>query len=342
MPSPRPLFRYINGTPIYNVWDNDFDIIRKGNFLHLFNSQLFSEGVQIDDLCIFDCTNEGIAPNDIELMLSAISTDYPNLEIRVLFNTPINSELPYMYRSFPEHMVAHCNFLSHVDALGISWDDVELNKQFISLQRRASVGRLKFTKKLLDTFADSQYIISCATQPNKWLNELPDLKEAIHPYTVPILVDGVIDNDTKQHYHSDVGFFQCLINVVTETSSQSDDDSWREVFLTEKTFKAFAYRQLPMWFSVPKTVQAVRDLGFDVFDDIIDHGYDDMYDENIRMEMIVGELERLCNDYSIHDMNVLRGNLWNRISKNTQLLNNLVSMHRLRKHELVLELINGI
>jgi len=146
----------------------------------------------------------------------------------------------------------------------------------------------------------------------------------------------------KQHYHSDVSFFQCLINVVTETSSQSDDDSWREVFLTEKTFKAFAYRQLPMWFSVPKTVQAVRDLGFDVFDDIIDHGYDDMYDENVRMEMIVGELERLCNEYSIHDMNVLRGNLWNRISKNTQLLNNLVSMHRLRKHELVLELINGI
>jgi hypothetical protein len=333
------MFGYINGIPIYNVWDNDFDVIRKGNFLQLFNSQVSNENVLIGDLCIFDCTNEGVGTNDIEIMLSDISDYYPNLEIRVLFNIQTTLATDYTYRCFPEHMVAHCNFLSHVNALDVSWDTIELNKQFISLQRRASESRLRLTKNLLNAFDNSQYIISCATQPNKWRNELPNLKEAIHPYSIPILVDGVVDNDSKQHYHNNINFFKCFINVITETSSQTDDDSWREIFLTEKTFKAFAYRQLPIWFAVPNTVQAVRDLGFDVFDDIVDHGYDTNDDEMSRMMMVVDEIKRLCDLYPINEMKVLRKELWNRISKNIQLLNNYTSMHKMRKHELMMELI---
>jgi hypothetical protein len=201
------------------------------------------------------------------------------------------------------------------------------------------VGRLKFTKELLDTFDKSQYILSCGSQPNKWLNELPNLKEAIHPYKLPILIDGIIDTGTKQHYHQDNSFFKCMVNVITETSSQTDDDSWREIFLTEKTFKAFAYRQLPIWFAVPNTVNEVRKLGFDVFDDIIDHSYDIIDNEDTRRNVVITELKKFCITYPPNELNNLRTKLWERISNNVTLLGNLGSNHRITKHKHILELI---
>lgn len=335
-----PLFGYINHTLIYDAWNNDFGIIREGRFLNLFKQQLNNENISLGKLCIFDCTNEGISTDDIDKMYSAIKIEYPDLEVRVLFNIPTTKKTNYKYRCFPEHMVAHCNFVSHVNSLNVDWKNLSMNKHFLSLQRRASVGRLKFTKQLLDNFNKDQYILSCGSQPNKWLNELQNLKDAIHPYMLPILLDGEIDNDSKQHYHTNENFFKCLFNVVSETSSQTDDDSWREIFLTEKTFKAFAYKQLPIWFAVPKTVHEVRKLGFDVFDDIINHSYDNILDENTRMLMVVDELKRLCTTYPISTLMELRGSLWKRISKNTSLLNELVKTHHINKHNLLLELIN--
>lgn len=342
MPSPRPMFGYVNGTLIYNVWNNDFDIIRRGNFLELFKSQLLNENVTPRDLCIFDCANEGIGTADIEKMLDAIAPEFNELEVRVLFNIPTNKKTKYKYKCFPEHMVAHCHFNDHVNSLPVEWRQIQVDKYFLSLQRRASVSRLKFTKQLLDTFDADQYILSCATQPNKWLNELRNLKEAIHPYKLPILVDGIIDSENKQHYHTDVNFFKCFINVITETSSQTDDDIWREIFITEKTFKAFAYRQLPIWFAVPGTVQVVRDLGFDVFDDIINHSYDNEQSEDKRLSMVVNELNSFCNRYPIYELNNMRNRLWERITNNSNLLTELTMKHAVRKHKHILELINGI
>ncbi len=230
-------------------------------------------------------------------------------------------------------------FVRHVNSLDVNWELLQIDKHFISLQRRASNSRLKFTKKLLDTFGSSQYIISCATQPNKWINELPNLKEAIHPYKIPILVDGMIDSDNKQHYHRDESFFKCMVNVITETSSHTDDDSWREIFLTEKTFKSFAYRQLPIWFAVPGTVQVVRDLGFDVFDDIINHSYDSIIDTSKRSNAVVDALSIFCKNNDTNKLNILRFELWDRISNNMKLLTKMAFNHRLKKHSLILELI---
>ena len=340
MASSRFMFRYVNGIPIYNIWDNDFGVIREGKFLQLFESQISTENVNIHNLCIFDCTNEGIGTNDIEIMMDAISASFPNLEVRVLFNISTAISTAYRHICFPEHMVAHCGFVKHVGAMSIDWENIAINKHFISLQRRASVTRARFTKKLLSTFDKHRYIISCGSHPNKWLRELPGLKEAFHPYKMPILVDGTIDSDSEQHFHTNVNFFECMVNVITETSSQTDADSWREIFLTEKTFKAFAYRQMPLWFAVPNTVQTVRDLGFDVFDDIIDHSYDLIEDESERMDAVVNVLDGFCNTYPTNEeLNKLRVKLWQRISNNMQLLDKLASVHRITKHNHILELI---
>jgi len=339
----RPKFRFIgklgNETLIYNVWDNDFGVIRKGNFSKLFTQQLKDENISISDLCIFDCTNEGVGILDIDMMLVGIEEHFPKLEIRVLFNIHTTKNTNYKYKCFPEHMVAHCRFVSHINSLDINWKTIDINKHFISLTRRVSLGRVKFTKKLLDTFNKQQYIISCASHSNTRLSEFSNLKEAFNPHTLPILVDGTIDSDDEQHHHTNIDFFRCFINVVAETSSQTDDDSWREIFLTEKTFKVFGYRQLPIWFAVPGTVQTVRNLGFDVFDDVIDHSYDLIDDDNTRMNIVVDVLDKFCAQNTVQELNDLRHKLWERISNNMKLLIRLESTHALDKHNHILELI---
>lgn len=334
----RSKFLYVNGVLVYNAWDNDFDIIRKGNFLTLFKEQMVLENISIPALCIFDCTNEGVGASDIGNMVNAITTCFTT-EVRVLFNVVTNHHSTYEYKCFPTHMVAHCQFLRHVNSLNINWDDIVVDRYFLSLQRRASLSRVKFTKMLLDTFDENQYIISCASQPDAWMHKSNAISDAFHPRTLPVLVDGVVDGDDKQHHHTNESFFKCLINIISETSSQTDDDSWRDIFITEKTFKAFAYRQLPLWFAVPRTVAVVRDMGFDVFDDIINHSYDYEEDETVRMKMVVDELRTFLNNYTYDVMNSLRTQLWNRINKNMELLTKLESTHNIIKNKLILELI---
>jgi hypothetical protein len=68
------------------------------------------------------------------------------------------------------------------------------------------------------------------------------------------------------------------------------------VMLTEKTFFGFQSYQIPLYVTVRGHVQVVRDLGFDVFDDIVDHSYDLEADPAKRIQMVADELERLLHN----------------------------------------------
>ena len=54
-------------------------------------------------------------------------------------------------------------------------------------------------------------------------------------------------------------------------------------------------------------------LGFDVFDDIIDHTYDTEYRPYHRLELVAKEVERVYNKYSIEDMRNLLTEKWDRL-----------------------------
>lgn len=58
-----------------------------------------------------------------------------------------------------------------------------------------------------------------------------------------------------------------LFHIVCETTIE-------ETLLSEKTFKIFRAGQIPVFASAAGTIVHLRDLGFDMFDDIVDHSYD--------------------------------------------------------------------
>lgn len=61
----------------------------------------------------------------------------------------------------------------------------------------------------------------------------------------------------------------CAFNIVTETLY----DEYPGLY-SEKTLLAFLAHQIPIMISTPRLVEKLRLQGFDMFDDIVNHGYD--------------------------------------------------------------------
>jgi hypothetical protein len=82
-------------------------------------------------------------------------------------------------------------------------------------------------------------------------------------------------------------FFDSYLHLVSEASVHD------KIFLTEKTWKPIASGQLFLIWGNAGIVDHLRRLGFDVFDDIIDHSYDSEPDHRSRLRMIHREIHRL-------------------------------------------------
>jgi len=80
------------------------------------------------------------------------------------------------------------------------------------------------------------------------------------------------------------------INFVTETTVN------KELFITEKTWKPIASEQLFLIYGNKGIISHLRDIGVDVFDDVIDHdSYDNISDPQARLLQIHLLIESLLN-----------------------------------------------
>jgi hypothetical protein len=81
------------------------------------------------------------------------------------------------------------------------------------------------------------------------------------------------------------------ISLVVETSS----DSGQGIFLTEKTFRSLMMpRPFYLYVAGYKTgaVESLRRIGFDVYDDIVDHSYDSIVCSTQRLLAILEQIEK--------------------------------------------------
>lgn len=89
------------------------------------------------------------------------------------------------------------------------------------------------------------------------------------------------------------------INFVTENVTglvKGDESPYELITFSEKTIKPFLAHQLPLIFGVYGLPQRLRELGFDLFDDYIDHkSYENIKDAYTRLQMMVLELKRLLD-----------------------------------------------
>lgn len=82
------------------------------------------------------------------------------------------------------------------------------------------------------------------------------------------------------------------VNITTESCY-----SPKEIHITEKSVKPFYFYQFPIFLSSYNHVKYLRErFNFDLFDDIINHDYDNELDNRLRMKMVIEEIKRVYDN----------------------------------------------
>lgn len=90
-----------------------------------------------------------------------------------------------------------------------------------------------------------------------------------------------------------ISFENSYVNVVTESLYE---EHLQSVHISEKSYRPFFYYQFPIFVASPNHVQYLRELGFDVFDDLINHNYDYNLDDKERLDMVADEIKKIHNN----------------------------------------------
>lgn len=109
-----------------------------------------------------------------------------------------------------------------------------------------------------------------------------------------LMQDYLLQNSFDEYTTNDLGinndaYKRTMLNVVTETVVDNT------IFVSEKTWKPIASGQFFVIAGCKGTVQFLRDMGVDVFDDIIDHGYDEIDDWKVRLQYVIDSIDKLLN-----------------------------------------------
>jgi len=98
-----------------------------------------------------------------------------------------------------------------------------------------------------------------------------------------------LNNNWGDHYVLET-YVNSYINITAETAFSKKN----YVSITEKSFKPFYFLQLPLFVATPRHVECMKErYGYDFFDDLIDHSYDQEFDDYKRFNMIFKEIKRL-------------------------------------------------
>jgi hypothetical protein len=181
---------------------------------------------------------------------------------------------------------------------------------FLVLARIAKYHRVKLISKLVGHGLDSLAIMSCgsAAEDEGFVDNDNKIFDELVPSTIrdkfPIVINGNKVSRETGSTGVDDEFRNCLINVVLETGFENElfgaggppTQSWNRLFWTEKTDKCFSMGQIPVFLSKKGYVSVLRKMyGFDVFDDIVDHSYDDIDDPLARIDAVAQECIRLSH-----------------------------------------------
>lgn len=158
----------------------------------------------------------------------------------------------YTLQTLYDRSMLDGNYVSFLNRYG-NYENQSHIKKFLSVYKRTNP---KFVKKLIK---------------NKKTIVLDRTNEQIH-------------KDDRSH--SNWIYKDTSISLVTETYP----DAKRGLFITEKSYKPIANCHFQIWVAQPGMVDFFRSLGFDMFDDFLDHSYDTIINDINRFEYAISSL----------------------------------------------------
>ena len=178
---------------------------------------------------------------------------------------------------------------------------------FVALARVPRYGRVQVINSILDRNLQQwgYFSIGSAAEHNRdkffLMNQQALGIDDKNLKYFPCFIDGIIDQTPGPSYElTNDKIKNALVNVVLESGFEYStglpgDRPWTVPMLTEKTVKAFALGQIPLILGPRGQVEKTRQQGFDLFDDLIDHGYDNEPDPLLRIPQFVNSLEQFIN-----------------------------------------------
>ena len=170
--------------------------------------------------------------------------------------------------------------------------------KFVCLNKAPRAHRVRLVEEILSRGIEKQGIVSCGYDSINVDYSKICIKGLEHKFPLQVETTERITDDNDVNQTLSNFNEESFITVVAETSCEQVDHplmrgGFDKIFITEKTFKAFITGTFPLILAPKNTVEHLRGRGFDMFDDIIDHSYDNYADPNIKIKMIVDQLEKL-------------------------------------------------
>jgi hypothetical protein len=89
-------------------------------------------------------------------------------------------------------------------------------------------------------------------------------------------------------------YLSSYVNIVTESMFKDVNNN---IHISEKSFRPFYYYQIPLILSTHGHIKTLKEkYGFDFYDDIVNHSYDDEPDQKTRLIKLTAEIARLNNN----------------------------------------------
>ena len=149
------------------------------------------------------------------------------------------------------------------------------------LRSTFSNNELKMIKTEIDYFGKIDIKRSDFEDDKGWFNRFSNINRDSLP----------IWQQIPEHLET---FLSSYVNIVTESMFKDVNNN---IHISEKSFRPFYYYQIPVILSTHGHIKTLKEkYGFDFYDDIVNHSYDDEPDQKTRLIKLVAEVARLNNN----------------------------------------------
>jgi hypothetical protein len=132
-------------------------------------------------------------------------------------------------------------------------------------------------------------------------------------------IDHVFKFGDPGDYICEDTFSNAYLNITTETNFITED-----VHITEKSFKPFFFYQIPIFLSSAFHVKKLKEIyGFDLFEDVVNHNYDNETNFKKRFSLVCDEINRIYNNRDEIKKFIINNK--ERFLKNNEIVSNIIN-----------------
>jgi len=293
----------LNGKFLFIVDSSNFREMHEGKrqpfdiYPGVFEYKKQAEENNLKFIMIIEMLYEAPSYNNLKLQITDISQrlDIPTQDM-IIFSGALEQDNTKIKHALCTKVLSRNGMFENTTAIGIP------THHYISLVRMVRSHRLAATIEILERGIEHLGRLSMGsgyyTRPEE--HDYSILPEK-YRNKFPMFIDGLILGD-EQYRGEPPDIINAFANIVQETSfdesyrfMRSHTIIWHQPFITEKSIKPMVWGQVPIFIACHNHDVYMREFGFDIFDDIIDHSYNQEPDPTKRIVLAVDQLEKLCN-----------------------------------------------